>query len=191
MYIPTLADMLVAHERIKPHIHRTPVLTSRFINELTGAELFVKCENLQKAGAFKARGASNAVFGLMPIAVKIVACRSEMLTGSLTAMSGRSSAVAPCTWPRFVPPPAAFVAGALFAFHGGRYLNLSHLNKLGTWWIPLALLFTERWLERARARDAAALGAVVAMQLLSSFYLAYAIVLFYAAYLVVALVRSF
>ena len=64
MYIPTLADMLVAHERIRPHIHRTPVLTSSFLNGLTGAELFFKCENFQKAAAFKVRGASNAVFGL-------------------------------------------------------------------------------------------------------------------------------
>ncbi|MCV0428409.1 MAG: pyridoxal-phosphate dependent enzyme [Roseibium sp.] len=64
MNIPSLEDMLVAHERIKPHIHRTPVLTSSFLNELTGAELFFKCENFQKAGAFKVRGASNAVFGL-------------------------------------------------------------------------------------------------------------------------------
>ena len=64
MYIPTLADMLAAHERIKPYIHRTPVLTSSFINDLTGAELFFKCENFQKAGAFKCAGASNAVFGL-------------------------------------------------------------------------------------------------------------------------------
>jgi threonine dehydratase len=63
-YIPSLEDMLVAHERIKPHIHRTPVLTSSFLNDLTGAELFFKCENFQKAGAFKVRGASNAVFGL-------------------------------------------------------------------------------------------------------------------------------
>jgi len=62
--IPTLEDMLLAHERIKPYIHRTPVLTSSFLNELTGAELFFKCENFQKAGAFKVRGASNAVFGL-------------------------------------------------------------------------------------------------------------------------------
>ena len=62
--VPSLEDMLVAHERIKPHIHRTPVLTSSFLNELTGAELFFKCENFQKAGAFKVRGASNAVFGL-------------------------------------------------------------------------------------------------------------------------------
>lgn len=64
MYIPTLEDMLTAHERIAPHIHRTPVLTSSYFNELTGAELFFKCENFQKAGAFKVRGASNAVFGL-------------------------------------------------------------------------------------------------------------------------------
>ncbi|MBO9420989.1 pyridoxal-phosphate dependent enzyme [Labrenzia sp. R4_2] len=63
-YIPTLEDMLVAHERIKPYVHRTPVLTSSFLNDLTGAELFFKCENFQKAGAFKVRGASNAVFGL-------------------------------------------------------------------------------------------------------------------------------
>ncbi|WP_420415538.1 beta-hydroxyaspartate dehydratase BhcB [Roseibium sp.] len=56
--------MLVAHERIKPHVHRSPVLTSSFLNDLTGAELFFKCENFQKAGAFKVRGASNAVFGL-------------------------------------------------------------------------------------------------------------------------------
>jgi threonine dehydratase len=64
MYIPTFDDMLAAHERIKPHIHRTPVLTSSYLNELTGAQLFFKCENFQKAAAFKVRGASNAVFGL-------------------------------------------------------------------------------------------------------------------------------
>lgn len=64
MIIPTFDDVLAAHERIKPYIHRTPVLTSTFLNELTGAELFFKCENFQKAGAFKARGASNAVFSL-------------------------------------------------------------------------------------------------------------------------------
>ncbi len=64
MYIPTLQDMLDAHKRVQPYIHRTPILTSQYLNDLTGAELFFKCENLQKAGAFKARGASNAVFGL-------------------------------------------------------------------------------------------------------------------------------
>ena len=64
LVIPTLDDMLEAHERIKPYIHRTPVLTSRFLNELAGCDMFFKCENFQKAGAFKVRGASNAVFGL-------------------------------------------------------------------------------------------------------------------------------
>lgn len=71
MYIPTYDDVLEAHERIKPYIHKTPVLTSRFLNELTGAELFFKCENLQKAGAFKVRGACNAVFGLSEEKVKM------------------------------------------------------------------------------------------------------------------------
>ena len=64
MYIPTLQDMRAAQDRIGPYVHRTPVLTSQYLDDLTGAELFFKCENLQKAGAFKARGASNAVFGL-------------------------------------------------------------------------------------------------------------------------------
>ena len=64
MYIPTLDDMKTARERIAPYIHRTPVLTSEFLNDLTGAELFLRCENVQKAGAFKVRGACNAVFGL-------------------------------------------------------------------------------------------------------------------------------
>ena len=64
MYIPTLDDALTARERIAPYIHRTPVLTSSFLDGLAGAELFFKCENFQKAGAFKVRGASNAVFGL-------------------------------------------------------------------------------------------------------------------------------
>ena len=64
MYIPTYDDMLTAHGRIKPYIHRTPVRTSDFLNELTGAQLFFKCENFQEPGAFKVRGASNAVFGL-------------------------------------------------------------------------------------------------------------------------------
>ncbi|MCB1467474.1 MAG: pyridoxal-phosphate dependent enzyme [Rhizobiaceae bacterium] len=64
MIVPTFQDVVDAHERIAPYIHRTPVLTSSFFDKLVGAKLFFKCENLQKAGAFKARGASNAVFGL-------------------------------------------------------------------------------------------------------------------------------
>jgi threonine dehydratase len=64
MIIPTWDDVIEAHDRVRPHIHRTPVLTSSYLNALTGAQLFFKCENFQKAGAFKVRGASNAVFGL-------------------------------------------------------------------------------------------------------------------------------
>jgi threonine dehydratase len=57
----TLADIRAAHTRIKDRIHRTPVMTSASLNEKAGAQLFFKCENLQKIGAFKARGATNAV----------------------------------------------------------------------------------------------------------------------------------
>ena len=53
-----------AHKRISPHIHRTPVLTSSRLDETSGASLFFKRENFQKIGAFKARGATNAVFSL-------------------------------------------------------------------------------------------------------------------------------
>ena len=53
-----------AHERIRPYIHRTPVLTSSRFDEANGVQLFFKCENFQKIGAFKARGATNAVFAL-------------------------------------------------------------------------------------------------------------------------------
>ena len=53
-----------AHKRIKPFIHKTPVLTSQTLNKISGAELFFKCENLQKIGAFKIRGGMNSVLSL-------------------------------------------------------------------------------------------------------------------------------
>ncbi len=78
MYIPTFEDVETAQERIKPYIYKTPVLSSSFLNELSGAELFFKCENFQKAGVFKVRGASNAVFGLSEeVALKGVATHSS------------------------------------------------------------------------------------------------------------------
>ncbi len=61
---PTYADVLVAHQRIKPFIKRTPVMTCESLNRIAGAEFYFKCENLQKVGAFKFRGACNAVFSL-------------------------------------------------------------------------------------------------------------------------------
>jgi threonine dehydratase len=59
-----VAAIRAAHARIRPHVHRTPVLTSRALDAAADATLFFKCENLQKVGAFKARGACNAVFSL-------------------------------------------------------------------------------------------------------------------------------
>ncbi len=60
----TFDDVLAAAERIGPYAHRTPVARSATLNRETGAEVFFKCENLQKVGAFKARGALNAVLSL-------------------------------------------------------------------------------------------------------------------------------
>ena len=61
---PTKEDILGAVERIKPYANRTPVMTSRTLDERLGAKVFFKCENLQRVGAFKFRGACNAVFSL-------------------------------------------------------------------------------------------------------------------------------
>jgi len=72
-----------AHERIKPFIHRTPILTSRIINELVGEELYFKCENFQKGGAFKARGAFNAVHSLP---------QEQLSKGVVTHSSGNHAA---------------------------------------------------------------------------------------------------
>ncbi|MEE7451569.1 serine dehydratase [Methylobacterium radiotolerans] len=102
---PTLDDVLAAHERIRPYIHETPVLTSRIIDETAGAQLFFKCENLQKAGAFKARGASNAVFSLTDAqAARGVATHSSGNHGTcLSYAAGRRGI--PCTvvMPRTAP----------------------------------------------------------------------------------------
>ncbi len=59
--LPDLAAIQEAHERIRPFVHRTPVMTSATLDDLCEAEIFFKCENLQRVGAFKYRGATNAV----------------------------------------------------------------------------------------------------------------------------------
>ena len=64
MIIPTFSDIQVAHIRIGKYIHRTPIFTSESINLMMGAEIFFKCENFQKVGAFKYRGAINAILSL-------------------------------------------------------------------------------------------------------------------------------
>jgi len=105
MYIPTLEDMRAARALITPHIHLTPVLTSRILDELSGAELFFKCENFQKAGAFKTRGASNAVFGLSDEqAARGVATHSSGNHGTCLSYAAKQRGI-PCTvvMPRTAP----------------------------------------------------------------------------------------
>jgi len=63
-HLPTIEDVRAAARRIAPHVHRTPVQTSATLDHAIGAQVFFKCENLQKVGAFKARGATNAVLCL-------------------------------------------------------------------------------------------------------------------------------
>ena len=62
--IPDKNSIIAAHKRIKPYVHHTPVMTSESVNEMAGCSLFFKCENFQNVGAFKARGAMNAVLKL-------------------------------------------------------------------------------------------------------------------------------
>ena len=83
MSLPTLSDIQSAHKRIKPFIHRTPVLTSQQLNKIFDCELFFKCENLQKVGAFKFRGATNAVLSLT---------EKEKKNGVVTHSSGNHAA---------------------------------------------------------------------------------------------------
>ena len=68
--IPSIDDIRQAAERIKPHAHKTPVLTCGGLDRLAGCRLFFKCENFQKVGAFKFRGACNAVFSLTDEEIK-------------------------------------------------------------------------------------------------------------------------
>ena len=70
MHLPGYQDIERAHERIRPYIHRTPVMRSKGINEFFGGDFYFKCENLQKVGAFKFRGATNAVMALDEVQAK-------------------------------------------------------------------------------------------------------------------------
>jgi threonine dehydratase len=105
MYIPTFDDVIAAHDRIRPYIHRTPVLTSSYFNELTGAELFFKCENFQKAGAFKVRGACNSVFGLSDEQARLGVCThsSGNHALSLSYAAGRRGIPCNVVMPRTAP----------------------------------------------------------------------------------------
>jgi len=97
----TWEAILDAHKRIAPRIHRTPVLTSTSLDSMTCARLFFKCENLQKTGSFKIRGATNAIFSLSD---------EEASRGIVTQSSGNHGAAVACAaaWrgvPAFVVMP--------------------------------------------------------------------------------------
>jgi threonine dehydratase len=80
---PSTDDIINAHERIKPYIHKTAILSSRIIDKIAECNLFFKCENFQKVGAFKARGATNAIFTLS---------ESDAAKGVATHSSGNHAA---------------------------------------------------------------------------------------------------
>ena len=80
---PDLQAIRAAHRRIAPHIHRTPVMTSASLDAMAGARLYFKCENLQKTGSFKIRGATNAIFSLR---------EEEAARGVVTHSSGNHAA---------------------------------------------------------------------------------------------------
>ena len=84
---PTWQEITKAHARIAPRIHRTPVLTSKTMDRLSGAQLFFKCENLQKTGSFKIRGAANAILSLS---------EEDVLRGIVTQSSGNHAAAVAC-----------------------------------------------------------------------------------------------
>jgi threonine dehydratase len=81
--IPQYSDIVKAHERIKPYVHNTHVLTSSGINSIIGSELYFKCENFQKVGAFKFRGATNAILSLR---------KEDLVRGVATHSSGNHAA---------------------------------------------------------------------------------------------------
>ncbi|HSC46373.1 MAG TPA: pyridoxal-phosphate dependent enzyme [Candidatus Acidoferrum sp.] len=84
---PTWEIIAEAHRLITPRIHRTPVLRSATLDKLTGAQLFFKCENLQKTGSFKIRGATNAIFSLGD---------GDAAKGIVTHSSGNHAAAVSC-----------------------------------------------------------------------------------------------
>jgi threonine dehydratase len=86
--LPDIEDLRQAHQRIAAHVHLTPVMHSRLLDEITGASVAFKCEHLQKAGAFKARGATNSVLSLTDeLAANGVATHSSGNHGAALAMA--------------------------------------------------------------------------------------------------------
>ena len=102
----TLKEIELAHDRIRSFIHRTPILTNKSLNELSGASLYFKCENFQKVGAFKIRGATNTVEQLSQTEIeKGVATTSSgnhgaALSMAVTRRGGKTKVVMPNNTPK-------------------------------------------------------------------------------------------
>ncbi|HKG53069.1 MAG TPA: pyridoxal-phosphate dependent enzyme [Anaerolineales bacterium] len=115
---PTLNDILQAAQRIKPYIHRTPVLTNESLDQEVGAQIFLKCENFQKVGAFKFRGACNAVFSLSDEEARLgVSTHSSGNHAQALALAARLRGV-----PAYIvmPDKAPSVKKAAVAGYGGK-----------------------------------------------------------------------
>lgn len=115
---PTLADIRQAAERIRPYAHRTPVMTCASLNQKLSAHLFLKCENLQKVGAFKFRGACNAVFSLSEAeAARGVVAHSSGNHAQALALAARLRGI-----PAYIvmPSNAPAVKKAAVAGYGGQ-----------------------------------------------------------------------
>ena len=102
---PTIDDIRAAHDRIRPFITRTPVLSNERLNNKVGAELFFKCENLQKAGSFKSRGATNTVLLLKESGeTDTITTHSSGNHGASVAMAAQSQGMqATIVMPRTAP----------------------------------------------------------------------------------------
>lgn len=115
--IPNLRTIEAAATRIRPYIHRTPVMTCQSINQMIGATVYFKCENFQKVGAFKSRGACNAVFSLDDAAVvKGVATHSS---GNHAQALARAALIRGCKAYIVMPETAARVKVEAVKGYGG------------------------------------------------------------------------
>jgi threonine dehydratase len=115
---PTLTELREAADRIKPYVHRTPVLTNESLNQQVRAQIFLKCENLQKMGAFKFRGACNAVYALNEKEIKYgVATHSSGNHAQALALAARMRGI-----PAYIvmPDSAPSVKKAAVAGYGGQ-----------------------------------------------------------------------
>jgi hypothetical protein len=133
---------------------------------------------------------SDHLFGLVPIfAPTYLLTGNPVLASNLTLFASfpLGAAAAYALARRWLAPAPALVCGLIYAFYPARLEGIVHFHQLSVQYIPLLFLFAERWLDDGRARDLVGLAVFFALQTLTSFYIAYAVVLGLGAYLPVAL----